>query len=56
MFKLRTSKHNNRIKLYEWHEKQVPGGTLRMDDGDARRKFCIKPLKEINHGVVQVFF
>ena len=26
-----------------------------MDDGDARRKFCIKLLKEINHGVLQGF-
>ena len=32
------------------------GGLPYERDGDDRRKFWIKPLKEINLGVVQPFF
>ena len=51
----------NKIQLY-WvkvkRQENPPGGgnSAYERGGDARRKFCIKPLKETDLGVAQEFF
>ena len=43
--------------LKEFMQTYIPGGDSAYEwGGDARRKFWIKPLKEIDLGVAQAFF
>ena len=42
--------------MLQWRYEDPGGDSAYERGGDARRKFCIKPLKETDLGVAQAFF
>ena len=48
--------HTQNAAVEIWRRSRGEGDSAYERGGDARRKFCIKPLKETDVGVAQAFF